>query len=57
MPHDDADPGRRPAPLGEHQGRERYTERTVRGVTVGTIEDRYNDDAWIRSTLVVPNEP
>jgi hypothetical protein len=22
-----------------------------------TIEDRYNEDAWIRSTLVVPNEP
>lgn len=60
MPRDDYNrdrqPRRRPA-FGDHQGREQYTEKTVRGITVGTIQDRYNEDAWIRSTLVVDNEP
>ncbi|MDZ7701477.1 MAG: hypothetical protein U5J98_05085 [Halobacteriales archaeon] len=60
MPRDDYNrdrqPRRRP-PLGEHEGREQYTEKTVRGITVGTIQDRYNEHAWIRSTLVVENEP
>ncbi len=60
MPRDDYNrdrqPRRRPA-FGDHQGRERYTEKTVRGITVGTIQDRYNEHAWIRSTLVVENEP
>lgn len=57
MPSDDPNPDRRPVPFGEPRGRERYFEKTVRGVTVATIQDRYNDDAWVRSTLVVPNEP
>lgn len=57
MPRDDANPDRRSAAFSDHQGRERYSETTVRGVTVATIEDRYNDDAWIRSTLFVPNDP
>lgn len=60
MPRDDPDTDRQPrrrSPFGESQGREEYTEKTVRGVTVGLIKDRYNDHAWIRSTLVVPNEP
>ena len=57
------DPGDRPWPRrspvfdDERQYREHYSETTVRGVTVGTIADRFNDDAWIRSTLVVDNEP
>jgi predicted adenine nucleotide alpha hydrolase (AANH) superfamily ATPase len=60
MPRDDPNadrPPRRRSPFGEYQGREEYTEKTVRGVTVGLIQDRYNDHAWIRSTLVVENEP
>jgi hypothetical protein len=57
MPRDDANPDRRTRPFADHQDRERYSEKTVRGITVGTIQDRYNEDAWIRSTLVVPNEP
>ena len=60
MPSDDIDRGRQPRrrpAFGEHQGRERYTEKTVRGITVGTIQDRYNEHAWIRTTLVDENEP
>ncbi len=60
MPSDDPNPGRQPRrrpAFGDHQGRERYSEKTVRGITVGTIQDRYNEHAWIRSTLVVENEP
>lgn len=57
MPRDDINPDRRRPAFGDHVGRERYSEKTVRGVTVATIEDRYNEDAWIRSTLVVRNEP
>jgi len=57
MVRDDVNPDRRPPAFGDHHVRERYTERTVRGITVATIQDRYNDDAWIRSTLVVPNDP
>lgn len=61
MSHDDLDPNRRPGrrstTFGEHVAREQYSEKTVRGVTVATIEDRYDEDAWIRSTLVVRNEP
>ncbi len=69
MPRDDPDPdrlrrfadyGRRYPGSGfddERRYRERYSEKTVRGVTVATIVDRDNEDAWIRSTLAVDNEP
>lgn len=57
MSADDANPDRRRPGLSDHQERERYSEKTVRGITVATIQDRYNEDAWIRSTLVVENEP
>lgn len=69
MSRDDADPdplrsyddhGRRFPGAGfddERRYRERYSEKTVRGVTVATIVDRDNEDAWIRSTLAVDNEP
>ena len=57
MSTDDPNPDRRPVPFGEPLGRERYFEKTVRGVTVATLQDRYDDDAWVRSTLVVDVEP
>lgn len=60
MPRDESNPDRQPRrrrPFGVDEGRLRYHEKTVRGITVGTIQDRYNDHAWIRSTLVVENEP
>ena len=60
MPRDESNPDRQPRrrpAFGFNEGRERYTEKTVRGINVGTIQDRYNEHAWIRSTLVVANEP
>lgn len=36
--------------------RDQYEESTIDGITIGTISDPENDDAWIESSFVQPVE-